>query len=122
MSGLYQHFLTLVLITTAALLSTFLLYPRNMSHAPVDLQNAIRRMYDSFAMTSLRIAYQNTCKVVHAHARRGQLLPFFCKKRGSTFNRVCGYTRTCGSSTGAGQVDGYVGINPEQGNICTNQC
>jgi len=45
MSGLYQQFLTLVLVTTVALLSTFLFYSPNVSYTSVDLRNAINRAY-----------------------------------------------------------------------------
>jgi len=69
MSGLYQHFLTLVLLTSAALLSTFLIYPPKLSVTSVDLRNAVDRMY----MTLLPcLAY----KVVYLHVYCGPLLPF----------------------------------------------
>ena len=69
MSGLYQHFLTLVLLTSAALLSTFLIYPPKLPVTSVDLRNAVDRMY----MTLLPcLAY----KVVYLHVYCGPLLPF----------------------------------------------
>lgn len=61
MSGLYQHFLTLVLLASAALLSTMLFYPPNPSRISVDLRNVIDPLsQEAVTISLIRNATENT--------------------------------------------------------------
>jgi len=88
MSGLYQHFITLVLLTSAALLSTLLFYPPNLPYTSVNLPNDVDRMYKFLVMSDLRVHVKKVRFCHRYRALGADLIPVY---RQSTCRWLLGY-------------------------------